>query len=308
MTEQTKSRAMAFDEPGGPESLRLIERDVPQPAAGQVRIRVRAAGVQPYDAAVVDGWAPPGANTRRPVIPGNEFAGLVDALGAGVTGVAVGDEVLGFGQLGCYAEHLVIPSDQITPKPAAMPWEVAGGFTAGAQTAHIALEMLEIGPDEVLLVHGAAGGVGQIAVQLGRLAGARVLGGARPEHHERLRALGVETFDYTEGFVDRLRALAPNGVDAVLDAVGGDILDATVGLAHDRSRVITLVEHGRAAELGIGVTENRRSAERLSALAALQAAGDIDFRVRETFPLEEAPAALKALRAGGGGKVVLTID
>ncbi|KNX38514.1 quinone oxidoreductase family protein [Luteipulveratus halotolerans] len=305
MTSEQTSRAMAVDRPG---VLRLVERSLPQPGPGQARIRVRAAGVQPYDGAVVDGWAPPGAGSTPPIIPGNEFAGDVDALGEGVDGVEVGDAVLGFGQLGSYAEHLVVAAEQVTPKPESMSWRVAGGLTAGGQTAHIALEMLEVGPGDVLLVLGAAGGVGQMAVQLARIAGARVIGGARVAHHERLRSLGVEPVDTATGFADRMRDLAEGEVDAVIDGVGGELLDETLGLVKDRARVITLVEHGRAPELGIRTTENRRSAERLAELAALQAAGDLDVRIRRTFPLEQAAHALQALREGGGGKIVLTVD
>src|SRR5687767_9191136 len=130
-------KVAAFFQPGGPEVLQLAEFDTPEAGNGQVRVRVKAAGVQPYDAAVRAGWVPPGKGPELPKVPGNESAGVVDQVGAGVTGVAPGDEVLGFGQLDAYAEYIVVPADQVTAKPAAMPWEVAGGFTAGAQTAHI---------------------------------------------------------------------------------------------------------------------------------------------------------------------------
>jgi NADPH:quinone reductase-like Zn-dependent oxidoreductase len=167
-------RAAAFTSPGGPDVLRVLDLPDPTPAAGQVLIRIRAAGVQPYDCAVRAGWLPAGVPPTFPRIPGNEFAGVVAALGPGVSGVAVGAEVLGFGQLGAYAELLAVPADQVVAKPPAMPWEVAGGFSAGAQTAHIALTELAPEPGETLLVHGAAGAVGTVAVQLAVAAGATV--------------------------------------------------------------------------------------------------------------------------------------
>lgn len=174
------SKAMAFFEPGGPGALRLIDVDEPKAGPGQVRIRVKAAGVQPFDLAVVGGWTPPGADPGLPCIPGNEFAGIIDQLGEDVTGFTVGDEVLGFGLLNSYAEFVVTPADQITAKPQNMTWEVAGGFSAGAQTAHIALHELRVEAGDILLVHGAAGSVGSVAVQLARLRGITVVGPPAP--------------------------------------------------------------------------------------------------------------------------------
>ncbi|MDJ1136959.1 quinone oxidoreductase family protein [Streptomyces iconiensis] len=133
------SKAAGILAPGGPEALKLIDVAEPQAGAGQVRVRVRAAGVQPFDIAVVQGFVLPGTGPGFPRIPGNEFAGVIDQIGDGATGFALGDEVLGFGMLNGCAEYVVAGADQVTAKPAGMPWEVAGGFSAGAQTAHIAL-------------------------------------------------------------------------------------------------------------------------------------------------------------------------
>lgn len=302
-------RAAAFTEFGGPEVLRLMELETPQAGAGQVRIRVKAAGVQPYDCAVRGGWTPPGISGDLPRVPGNEFAGLVDQVGEGVTGVTVGAEVLGFGQLNCYAEYLVIPADQITPKPESLAWTVAGGFTAGAQTAHIALETLKVGPGDVLLVHGAAGAVGTVAVQLARLWGATVIGTAREENHDYLRGLGALPVAYGDGLADRVRALAPSGVTAALDGAGGDALRVSLELVPDRRRILTLVEHGQAEALGIRVTPALRSAARLAELVELHQRGELRLHVRRTFPLDRAADAHREVEAGHGrGKVVITID
>ncbi|AVT32145.1 alcohol dehydrogenase [Plantactinospora sp. BC1] len=302
-------RAAGFTEYGGPEVLRLLELPTPVPGPGQVRIRVKAAGVQPYDCAIRSGWAPPGVTGDLPRVPGNEFAGIVDQLGPDVSSVAVGAEVLGFGQLDCYAEYLVIPADQITAKPTEMPWEVAGGFTAGAQTAHIALDELAVARGETLLVHAAAGAVGTVAVQLAVAAGATVLGTASPDNHDYLRSLGATPVAYGPGLADRVRALAPDGVDAALDGAGGDALRVSLELVPDRKRILTLVEHGRAEELGIRVTRNLRSAHRLAGLVDLHTRGELRIHVRRTLPLERAAEAHRELETRHGrGKLVLTID
>jgi NADPH:quinone reductase-like Zn-dependent oxidoreductase len=302
-------RAAAFAEHGGPDVLRLMEFEAPQAGAGQVRVRVKAAGVQPYDCAVRAGWTPPGVAPDLPKIPGNEFAGVVDQIGESVSGVAVGAEVLGFGQLNAYAEFLVVPADQITAKPAGMPWEVAGGFSAGAQTAHIALSELGVHKGDTVLVHGAAGAVGTVAVQLAVEWGGTVIGTAREVNHDYLRALGAVPISYGDGLLDRVRAIAPNGVDAVLDAAGGDALGASLEVVDDRSRILTLVEHAKAGELGVRITPNLRSAARLAELADLHTQGKIRIHIRSTYPLERAADAHREVETGHGrGKVVITID
>ncbi|MEV5511302.1 NADP-dependent oxidoreductase [Streptomyces orinoci] len=301
------SRAIVFHQPGGAEVLRLEEVAEVQAGPGQVRVRVRAAGVQPYDVAIRSGWTPPGAGPL-PRIPGNEFAGVIDQVGPGVTGWAVGDEVLGFGRLGAYAELLVSPADQIARKPEGMSWEVAGGFTAGNQTAHIALEVLAPRPGEVLLVHGAAGSVGTSAVQLARAAGAMVIGTAREANHEYVRSLGAVPVAYGDGLVDRIRRLAPEGVDMVIDGAGGEAFDLSLGLVKNRSRMLTLVEHDRAASAGVRTTPPARSAARLAELAERYIRGELAWHIRAAYPLERAADAQRDVERGHGrGKVVLLV-
>jgi NADPH:quinone reductase-like Zn-dependent oxidoreductase len=306
-------RAAGFSEPGGPEVLRPMELATPEAGPGQVRVRVRAAGVQPFDCAVRAGWTPPGVTGDLPRIPGNEFAGVIDQVGAPVAGpgggVAVGSEVLGFGRLGAYAEYVVVPADQVVIKPAGMSWEVAGGFSAGAQTAHIALETLGVGTGDTVVIHGAAGGVGTVAVQLAVQRGATVIATGRPENHEYLRDLGAEPVAYGEGLLDRIRKAAPDGVGFALDGAGGDALAVSLDLIADRSRILTLVEHGRAAELGIRVTPASRSAVRLAELTGLHTQGRLRIHVRAAYPLERAADAHRDVESRHGrGKVVLTVD
>lgn len=302
------SKAAVFFEPGGPEVLRVAEVPDPTAGPGQVRVRVRAAGVQPFDVAVVAGQIHRQADPTVPTIPGNEFAGVIDEVGEGVDGFVVGDEVLGYGTLNSCRELLAVPADQVVAKPASMPWEVAGGFSAGAQTAHIALAEIGVGSGDTVLIHGAAGAVGSIAVQLSRLRGATVIGTARAAQHDHVRSLGAIPVSYGADFVERVRSLAPGGIDAAVDGVGGHALDATLELVKDRGRILTLVDHGKAAELGIRVTPFARSAARLAELAGQYAAGQLSFHVMATYPLAQAADALRAYQAGNiRGKIVITI-
>ncbi|MER8235261.1 NADP-dependent oxidoreductase [Streptomyces sp. NPDC094049] len=294
---------------GGPEELKVTEVDTPRPAPGEVRVRVRAAGVQAYDCAVRAGWNPPGMTLAFPQVLGNDFAGVVDELGEGVTGFSVGDEVLGWAVLSCYAQYLVVPAEQVVSKPANMPWTEAGAFSASAQTAHTALKALEVGPGDTLLVHAAAGGVGTITVQLAREWGATVIGTAGEHNHAYLRSLGAIPVTYGEGLADRVRALAPQGVTAVLDCIGGEALDVSVALVEDRARIATLVDFGRVEELGVRAVFSQRSAERLRELTEVYGRNRLRVEISRVLPLDAAADAHRDVETGHvRGKVVLSVD
>lgn len=302
-------KAAAFTTPGPPENLVLTEVDDPRAGEGQVRVRVMAAGVQPFDAAIRQGWEPPMATLTWPRIPGNEFAGVIDQVGGGVTTSAIGDKVLGFTVLRAYAEYIVVSADQVTPKPAEMPWKVAGGFTGGAQTAYNSLDALAVGEGDTLVVHAAAGAVGTFAVQLAKLRGAKVIGTASEANQEYLRGLGATPVVYGDGLIERLREAAPDGIDAALDGAGGAALDASLELVKDRNRIVTLFEHAKAPELGIRTSPAIRTAARLAEIAALYAEGKVTVHIRRTFPLAEAAAAHREIETGHGrGKLVLVVD
>ncbi|MFB4306572.1 NADP-dependent oxidoreductase [Actinomadura sp. GTD37] len=299
-------RVAGFTEPGGPEVLRILDVPKPETGPGDVRVRVVAAGVQPFDLAVREGWSPPGTPEGFPRVPGNEFAGVVDEVGAGVTAVRPGDEVLGNCRLNAYAEYVVVPAEALAAKPAGMPWDVAGGFPAAVMTPHIALAEMGVGPGDTLLVHAAAGAVGTVAVQLARIAGAAVIGTASEANHDYLRSIGAEPVAYGDGLEDRVRALAPDGVDAALDGAGGHALDVSLALVKDRDRVITLVDHHRAAALGVRTTPDKRSASRVAEAARFYGEGRLRVHVRAAFPLERAADAHREVATGHGrGKVVL---
>ncbi|MFI5844526.1 NADP-dependent oxidoreductase [Catenuloplanes sp. NPDC051500] len=299
-------KAALYRRTGGPDVLEWGEIDTPEPGPGEVRVRIRAAGVQPIDCAIRGGLTPPWMTITLPGVPGNEFAGVVDRTGPGVDGISAGQEVLGFRTGRSAAEFTVVPATQLTAKPAGMPWEVAGGFSGAAQVADIALELLRLSTAETLLIHGAAGNVGAVAAQLALRSNNRVVGTASAANQDYLRDLGVEPVVYGPGLAGRLRALLPGGADLVLDGAGGEALDLSLELCPDRSRILTLVEHGRAAALGIRTTSDLRSAARLASLVALYTAGDLRFPVRRTYPMARAADAHREVETGHGrGKVVL---
>ncbi|MEV0351667.1 NADP-dependent oxidoreductase [Nonomuraea sp. NPDC050680] len=284
-----------------------MSRPMPEAGPGQVRVRIKAAGMQPFDTAVRAGWTPPGFTDPLPRIPGNEFAGVIDQVGPGVS-LEVGAEVLGFSLLNSYAEYIVVPATDVTPKPPDLPWEVAGALTAAVQTADIAIDQLNPATGETLLIHAAAGAVGSVAVQLAVRRGATVIGTAREENHAYLRDLGAIPVTYGDGLAPRVRALAPGGVDAALDGAGGAALEVSLELVPNRGRVLTMVDHDRAAELGIMVTKGVRTAERLARYAALCAKGELKFLIRRTYRLEEVADAHREIETRHGrGKLALLI-
>ncbi|GIN14383.1 oxidoreductase [Shouchella clausii] len=304
-------RAAAFTSYGPPEVLRVMEMDDPQAGAGQVRVQVKAAGVQPFDCAVRStGWAPPGLQIAFPQILGNEFSGIIDQVGTGVTSFNVGDEVLGWALIACYAEYVVVNVEQIVKKPKEMPWEHAGVLTASGQTAYTALRKLGVYKGDTVLIHAAAGGVGSFAVQLAKAWGAAtVIGTASERNHDYLHSLGAIPVVYGTGLVDRVRSLSPKGIDVALDAAGNDALVASVKLVKNKERIGTIVTFDRGEELGVQLIRSERSTEQLSELVTLYVQGKIKIHVRNTFTLEQAADAHRAVETGHGcGKVVLTID
>ncbi|WP_053716806.1 NADP-dependent oxidoreductase [Saccharothrix sp. NRRL B-16348] len=299
-------KAVVLSRFGGPEELRPAEVERPEPGAGQVRLRVRAAGVNPYDAVVRAGGMEAVFTTPLPTILGIEVAGVVDAVGADVTDWSVGDDVLGWSDTGAYAEFALATT--VVRKPAGLSWEHAVTLPVALETTDRVFGLLDVKPGETLLVHGAAGGVGSIAVQLGVLAGLRVIGTAGPANQEHVAALGATPTTYGEGLVERVRALAPEGVDAVFDVAGKGALPASIELRGGTGRIVTIADYA-ADSLGVVFTggPQQRSAERLAELAERAAKGEVVTTVGGTFPLADAAEAHRvSARGHGRGKLVLT--
>ncbi|MER6785484.1 NADP-dependent oxidoreductase [Streptomyces sp. NPDC000658] len=303
---------------GGPEVLSVIDEAVPEPGPGQVRIAVRAAGVNPFDQKVYSGafGTDPG---NLPLRLGLEAAGVVTAAGDHATGpagpVEVGDEVIAYRAPGAYAAELVVPASSVVPKPANLSWEQAGGLMLAGVTAVHALEAIGLRKGESVLIHGAAGGVGLMAVQLAVARGATVLGTASPAKHDLLRELGAVPVAYGLGLADRVRAAAPEGVQAAADLVGTDeAVDVSVELVADRSRIATIAGIVRGAQAGIKLLGGSpgadpgtdiRAAARLQLTAAAEA-GRLRVLIAGSYPLSEAAAAHREIMTGHtSGKIVL---
>ncbi len=301
------SSAIVFSEYGPASVLHQIDRPEPHAGPGQVRVRMRAAGVQPFDCAfrrgVLAGFLP----ATFPQGLGNDFAGVVDQVGDGVVGTSVGDDVLGFCTLAAHAELLVVDAEAVVPRPETLPVEQAGGLSASGQTALNALRDLAVGPGQTLLVHAAAGGVGTVAVQLAREWGATVIGTASPANHALLEALGVVPVAHGPGLVERVRAVAPRGVDVVLDAIGGEAVPASLELGVLPNRIGTIADHSAVERYGVRRPGGERSAANLTELVRLHTGGRLVLPVHLVVPLVSAAQAHEAVETGHvRGKVVLT--
>lgn len=302
------SRIVQFAEYGTPEVLRVVDAEPPVPGPTQVRIAVRAAGVNPIDWKILSGQMRELFPVELPAGVGSDVAGVVDAIGAEVTEWAVGDEVLGQSTTGSFADYALTESDEIVRKPAGVAWEVAGSLAGAGGTAYAVLKKLGIKAGETLLIHAAAGGVGTFAVQLAKAQGVNVIGTAGEANHEYLRSLGATPVTYGDGLAERVRAVAPQGVDAVLDASGRGEIPLSIELTGNPARVLTLVAFD-AAGTGIQIHAGGSGSElgaALRELAALAEQARLVVSISQTFPLTEAAAALSASMTGHGhGKIAV---
>jgi NADPH:quinone reductase-like Zn-dependent oxidoreductase len=302
------ARAIRFREHGGTDVLELAEIPDVEPGPGQVRLAVRAAGVNPFDWKVLHGRVP-GFPKAFPAGLGNDVAGVVDALGEGVTSFAVCDAGLGQSATPSYATSALAAADRLIAKPDTLPWEVAAGLGGAGGVAWKVLERLGVAEGDTLLVHAAAGGVGTFAVQLGVARGARVIGTASEANHDLLRSWGAVPVRYGDGLARRVREIAPGGIDAALDASGrGDELPVSVELAGGPERVLTIARFDDVPE---GVTIHGGGSmgdlqPALREIVALIGEGRLQVPIGGTYPLEDAAAALDASEQGHlAGKIIL---
>lgn len=298
---------------GGPEVLAVQDVEVPAPADGQVLIDVRAAGANPIDYKLYSGEM--GRDPAALPMPiGLEVSGVVAAVGSGATGytgaLSVGDEVVATGMRGGYAEQVIVDAKDVGHKPDSLSSEQAAGLLLVGGTAWHLLTNTGVGMGDTVLIHGAAGGVGLLAVQLAVARGASVIGTASPARHDELRKYGATPVAYGPGLADRVRAIGP--VDAALDLVGTDeALDTSVELVADRSRIATIAGFGRAAELGIAALTGADGGQAIRdaarpELLALARDGKLEVTVDRAFPLADAAEAHRYLQTGHArGKVVV---
>lgn len=279
-------------------------------------MRVRSASVNPVDWKVLSGGLDGLMTTHFPVVPGWDVAGVVEQVGLDTPEWQVGDEVIAYArkdwvQAGTYAELVSVPVRALARRPAALDWDQAAGLPLAGLTAYQLLTRLgvtaETGAGTTVLVHAAGGGVGSLAVQIATAYGARVIGTGSPANHDRLRALGAEPVAYGEGLVDAVRALAPEGVDVVLDLVGG-VLDQTLAVLAEGGRHGSIAD-GSVAERGGLSLWVRPSGEDLQVLADLADAGRLTVPVAEVFDLEHAADAMRASQSGHvAGKVAIRVS
>ena len=304
-------KAVRFDRYGGIDVLDVRKVPRPQPGTGEVLVEVKATGVNPGEAMIRQGVLDEIFPATFPSGQGSDLAGVVAEVGTGVDAFSVGDEVLGFtNDRASHAEFVVVPADQLTPKPPAVSWEAAGGLFVAGTTAFAAVRSVELRPGDTVAIAGAAGGVGTIAVQLAKRTGATVLGIAGPSNDEWLAAHGVIPVNYGDGLAGRLREAAPDGrVDALLDFFGGGYVElAVTELGIAPQRIDTVIDFPALERFGVMFVGNQDAADAaaLAELAALIAAGQLEVPIAEVIPLDEVQRAYRTLeRRHTRGKIVL---
>jgi NADPH:quinone reductase-like Zn-dependent oxidoreductase len=302
-------KAVRFDRYGDVDVLQVVEVPRPVPAAGQVVVRVRAAGINPGEAAIRAGLLHERWPATFPSGQGSDLAGVVDEVGDGITGVAVGDEVIGFTHdRASQAELVAIDADHLTPRPAGVPWEVAGALFVAGATAYATVHAVAPGQDDTVVVSGAAGGVGTIAVHRARLIGATVLGLASPPHHGWLHNHGVVPVEYGDGVEQRIRDAAGGAPDAFIDTFGTGYVDLAISLGVVPERIDTIADWPAAQRYGVKTDGNMvgARAEVLAELAGLIDAGRLDVPIARTYPLADVREAYRELEQRHTlGKIVL---
>lgn len=310
------AHAITYDRFGGPDVLSLTQIPDPVPDAGEVAIAVEAAGVNPIDLKLRSGLRA-SAPLDAPRGVGSDGAGVVSAVGEGVPGFAVGDPVVFFGVPGAYATTVVAPAEHVQARPATVTAAVGAGIGIPVGTAYQVLRSLRIGAGDTLLLHAGSGAVGQAAIQLAVLWGARVVATASPRRFDRVEELGATPVAYGDGLMERLRAASPDGYTVAFDAAGTDeALDSSRELVADHDRVATIVKGARAAELGIRAfsggspkpmtpLEQTWRREAVPVALALLAAGRFSIEIAASFPLADAADAHRLVESGADGKVVL---
>lgn len=302
-------RAVRFERYGGPEVLQVMDVPRPAPGLGQVLVAVRAAGINPGEAAIREGLMRERWPATFPSGEGSDLAGVVEEVGEGVELFREGEEVIGFtDNRASHAELVVVDAANLTRRPPGVSWEAAGALFVAGTTAYAAVRVVALRPGETVVVAGAAGGVGTLAVQLARRAGARVIGLASEPHHAWLRAHGVEPLEYGEGVGERIAAACNGAPDAFIDTFGSGYVDMAVELGVAPGRIDTIIDFAAAARLGVHTdgTSAAASAQVLSELAGLIAAGELEVPIAATYPLERVVDAYRDLeRRHSLGKIVL---
>jgi NADPH:quinone reductase-like Zn-dependent oxidoreductase len=302
--------AVRYDEFGGIDVLRVEEVERPVPGDGQVLVRVKAAGINPSEAVIRTGAVAHLFPSTFPSGQGSDLAGVIEEVGAGAGAFSPGDEVIGFtNNRASQAELVLVEASDLTRKPGKVSWEVAGGLYVAGVTAWGAVHAVQPKDGETVVVSGAAGGVGSLAVQLTRRAGARVIGLASERNHEWLKNHGVIPVAHGDGTADRIRAAAPGGVDAFIDTYGDGYVELALALGVAADRIDTIADFAAAAKYGVktdGGTAAGPGAKVLAELAGLIADGHLEVAIANVYPLAQVREAYAELeRRHTRGKIVL---
>ncbi len=301
-------RAVRFSQYGDVDVLTVEDVPDPVPGPGQAVVRVKAAGINPGEAKIRSGMLHSRFPATFPSGEGSDLAGVITQLGPRVTGFAVGEAVIGFSDnRASHAEYVLVEAVNLTPKPAAVPWTVAGSLYVAGATAYAAVRAVEIKPGDAVVVAGAAGGVGSIAVQLAGLAGGTVIGLASEANHPWLAHHGVIPVSYGAGVTDRIRQAADH-VDAFIDTFGAGYVELALELGVQPDRIDTIADFAAAGKYGVKAEGNAAgaSAQVLADLAGLIADGSLEVPIAAAFPLAEVRAAYRELERGHlRGKIVL---
>jgi NADPH:quinone reductase-like Zn-dependent oxidoreductase len=302
-------RAVRFDQYGGIDVLKVVEVDRPVPGPDQVLVRVKAAGINPGEASIRKGLFAERWPSTFPSGQGSDLAGIVEEAGPGVTDVAVGDEVIGFSNnRSSQAELVVVEAANLVPRPANVPWEQAGALFVAGTTAYAAVRSVDLAAGDTVVVSGAAGGVGSIAVQLAKDADARVIGLAGEANHPWLTEHGVIPVAYGEGVEERIRAASDGGVDAFIDTFGNGYVELALKLGVAKSRIDTIIDFVAAAKFGVKTEGNHEGAttEILAQLAGLLSAGRLEIPIAKVYLLADVQEAYRELeQRHTRGKIVL---
>ncbi|KZB82518.1 NADP-dependent oxidoreductase [Amycolatopsis regifaucium] len=295
-------RAITITQYGEPDVLRVAEVPVPEPGPGQVRVAVKAAGVNPIDWKIRSGAMAEVRAVEFPHILGLELAGVVDAVDEGA-GFAVGDEIFGWADTGAYAEYAL--ATNVTRKPAGLSWPEAAALPIAGETALRVLGELEVKPGETVVIHGASGQVGRFATQAAVALGATVIGLSGARSSDEVEALGALPVEYGDGWVSRVRSAAPDGVDAVFDAAGFGVLSDSVELLGSPDRLITIADPAAYAQ---GLKFSASGSESPAVLEDL-VSRELKIKLGSSYGLAEAAEAHRESATGhAGGKITLTVD
>jgi NADPH:quinone reductase-like Zn-dependent oxidoreductase len=297
---------------GGVEQLNIVDVAKPEPAAGEVVVRVVATGINPGEISIREGLFKDVFPMDLPFGEGTDFAGHIESAGAGVTGFASGDRVLGWtDRRAAHAEYVATDATKVIAKPPSLDWFRAGSLYIVATTAVGAVRAVSLKPGEVVAISGAAGGVGSLAVQLALRTGARVIGIASAESAPFLRSIGIEPVAYGDGLTERLRALAPGGIDAFIDLFGGGYVELAVSLGVARERINTIADFAGAQKFGVRTDGSAAASSRetLSEVANLVAWGEVLMPLTAIYPFASVrDAYVELARRRARGKIVLALD